>query len=41
MIHVVDSAAEAELCGLLHNGKTDVPLRININELGLPNHQPQ
>ena len=32
--HVVDSAAEAEVGGLFHNGKTAVPLRITLHELG-------
>ena len=32
--HVVASVAEAEFGGLLHNGQTDVPLHIILNELG-------
>ena len=32
--HVVASAAEAEVGGIFHNGKTALPLRIIIHELG-------
>ena len=32
--HLVASAAEAEVGGLFHNGKTYVPLRITLHELG-------
>ena len=32
--HVVASADEAEVGGLLHNGKTAVPLQIILHELG-------
>ena len=32
--HVVASAAESEVGGLLQNGKTEVPLRIKPHELG-------
>ena len=38
---MVESAAEAEVGGLLHNGQTAVPLSIELHELGLPNRQPQ
>ena len=31
---VVASAAKAEDSGILHHGKTDIPLRITPNELG-------
>ena len=34
--HVVDSSSKAELGGLFHNGKTAVPLRITLNEIGFP-----
>ena len=30
------SDAEAEVRGIFHNGKTALPLRITLNELGFP-----
>ena len=38
---MVEYAAKAEVGGMFHNGKTAVPLRITLNELGLTNQQPQ
>ena len=34
--HVVASASESEVWGLLHYGHTAVPFRINLNKLGFP-----